>query len=175
MAAPSGSKKGWADSKTGGALHLDFSLTVWNNETTPRFSLPILDPNEKDAWLPDNWSHLQVHFLFERIRLHQRVYFAKYRTVTTMLLKDLYNKKERLDLVSLEFWQGKSVSYALRFENALIDTVYGRIAPSIFGDDPAPAGIGLHNRFSMVAQNVRFYDFRGHNMLHVWIQQWRDS
>ena len=173
MAAPSGSKKGWAPSRQGGALHLDFSVTVWNDETTPRFSLPVLDPNYDDMWLPDNTSHIQVKLLMDTIRTRKRVYFAKERTITTQLLRDLHFKKQKLPLVSLEFWEYKTYTIALRFENALIDDMYGRIAPSIFGDDPAPPG--LYNRFSMVAEKVDWYSFGGHQRHHLDIQRWRES
>ena len=173
MAARSGQKKGWAPSRQGGATHLDFTVTVWNDEITPRFSLPILDPNYDDSWLPDNTSHIQVMPLFESIRHRKRVYFAKERTITTQLLRDLHFAKQRLALVSLEFWKSKDFTLALRFENTLIDDMYGRIAPGLFGDDPAPSGV--YNRFSMAAENVDWYNFRGQQMHHLYIQKWRDS
>jgi hypothetical protein len=175
MAAPSGSKKGWAPSRQGGSLHLEFTVTVWEDETTPRFSLSIIDPNYDDSWLPDNMDRTQVMPLMEGIRHKKRVYFAKERTITAQLLRDLYFRKQRLALVSLEFWKSKDLTLALRFENTLIDDMYGRrLPPGLFESDNAPS-IGLYNRFSMVAENVDWYNFRGHHNHHLYIQKWRDS
>lgn len=127
---------------------MSFTVTVWNDQSTPRFSVPIIDPNYQTGWLSANMDRSQVKFLMDAIRVRKQLWFMKPFTVTTQLLINPFVTKEKLSLFSLEFWSNKYDEYSLRFDNVVIDNMNRFVVSGEFRDS---SDSGIYDQVSMTA------------------------
>ncbi len=160
-------------------MAVEFTLIIWNNPTTPRLACQIVDPNHEQGWLPKyiyKDERHQMPALVERIRGKilegGRFWFMKPLTVTTQFLTNAYVTKQKLALVSIEYFYKNYNAHSLHFENALISTMEPFTVLKEFRDSDDS---GMYHSVSMSVEKVVSYQGRDAIRHSHFMEKWHSS